>query len=116
MKPATILFFTIFFFSSHALAWTIKADFEDGTVGARAESPTDAFHMAAGRSYYANTPALSGNQSASVSVKKGETGYGVWGGGFTFPQKLKKVTKSGTGLMCITRQAGAFPVKAAARE
>ncbi len=90
MKPATILFFTIFFFSSHALAWTIKADFEDGTVGARAESPTDAFHMAAGRSYYANTPALSGNQSASVSVKKGETGYGVWGGGFTFPQKLKE--------------------------
>jgi len=90
MKPTTILF--LFFFSSNTLAWTIKADFENpqATTSTIANTPNpDSFHDAAGQSRYVDTPALSGSQSGSVSVTKGETGFGRWGGGFAFPQPLK---------------------------
>lgn len=91
MKPNTILFLVSIFFSSHAFAWTITADFEEGKIGDKAESPsTDAFHIVAGHSQYASTPALSGSQSGSVTATAGNTGFGVWGGGFNFPSNLKQ--------------------------
>lgn len=93
MKITTILLLLSIFSTSQVFAWTISADFENelATVDTIANSPNpDAFHGAAGRSRYAETPALSGNQSGSVLATKGETGFGVWGGGFTFPQALKE--------------------------
>jgi len=91
MKPATILSLFSIFFTSYTFAWTITADFEEGIVGDQAESPNpDAFSIVAGNSKYADTPALSGSQSGSVTAIQGNTGFGLWGGGFEFPSKLKE--------------------------
>lgn len=91
MKPAIILFLMSIFFSPHVFAWTINANFEGGTIGAKAESPNpDAFGSTAGNSKYASSPAISGSQSASVYIEKGTNGFGMWGGGFTFPTLLKE--------------------------
>ncbi len=85
------LFIALTLFTTHAFAWEITADFEGGTIGEKAESPNyDAFGIAAGNSKYASSPAISGSQSASVFAKQGSTGFGVWGGGFDFPQDLKE--------------------------
>ena len=75
-------------FSTQTIAWTISADFENpsATANTIANSPNpDSFHDAAGRSRYADTPALSGSQSGSVLATKDETGFGVWGGAFDTP-------------------------------
>lgn len=79
------------FFSSQALAWTVSADFEypQATANTVANLPNpDSFHDAAGQSRYADTPALSGSMSGSVTATAGETGFGRWGGTFTFPEPL----------------------------
>lgn len=75
-------------FATAGQAWTIKADFEDGVIGTKAESPTDGFHDTAGHSRIVGSPVLSGHQAASVTATKGKTGFGVWGGGFNFPTPL----------------------------
>lgn len=88
MKSTTILFLISILFSSHAFAWTITADFENGALNTKAESPTEGFHNAAGHSRYISAPALSGHQAASVKATEGETGFGLWGGRFVFPEML----------------------------
>jgi hypothetical protein len=90
MKLTRILPLLLIFASPHVFAWTINADFENGTIGNKAEGTNDAFHDAAGDSRYADTPALSGSQSSSVTIKIGQTGFGVWGGGFKFPANLRE--------------------------
>ena len=88
MKLTPFLLLLPILFSSPLYAWVINADFEDRAVGTQAKSATDGFHDTAGDSKYADTPALSGSQSASVHIKSGETAFGKWGGAFNFPQNL----------------------------
>ncbi len=74
-------------FSLPCFAWKIHADFESGAVGTKAEGE-DAFSSVAGDSKYVLSPKYSGNQAASVTIEEGQTGYGKWGGGITFPADL----------------------------
>jgi len=75
--------------SSPAFAWIVTADFEGGVLGTQAQSPNpDGFQDAAGDSRYVDSPVLTGSQAGSVSIRKGETGFGRWGGGFNFPSAL----------------------------
>lgn len=91
-----ILFLFSFLFSISAYAWEIKADFESGSIGNTASgtvtpiAKADAFHSAADDSKYVASPVLSGNQAGSVTIKKGENGFGKWGGAFNFPSTLKQ--------------------------
>jgi len=70
-------------------AWTIKADFENGSIGDKAQSAGD-FTEAFGNTRYTNKHVHSGNQAAVTSIKKGDPAFGLWGGSFTFPTKLKE--------------------------
>lgn len=71
-----------------AQAWTIHASFDEGEVGKKTERH-DGFHGAAGQSTYSDEQKLK-NNSARISIKKGQTGYGHWGGEFRFPEKVYK--------------------------
>lgn len=75
------------FFSIGASAWTIHADFDSGTIGSKASGENDGFSGAAGGSLYSNETSIRGN-SAKLHIEKGKTGWGWWGGAFTFPAKL----------------------------
>ncbi len=91
MKHITKLFLLLLIFSSQVNAWTMEANFENGTTGDKAELPNkDAFHGNAGASKYTSTKKHSGKQSGSVSIKKGSDGFGKWGGTWKFPSKLKR--------------------------
>ncbi len=77
--------------SSPVFAWVLSAGFEGGTLGTKAESPNpDAFMTVAGDSQYVDLPVLTGSQAGSVSIEQGETAFGLWGGGFTFPTLLRE--------------------------
>ncbi len=69
-------------------AWLIHADFESGSVGTKAEGSPDSFSFAAGDTKYVDTPTFSGKQAASVYIEEGQTGFGTWGGGISFPEAL----------------------------
>lgn len=86
------LLFSILFFSLAApvYAWTLHADFESGELGTKAEGVDNAFSGAAGRSLYTNEEVLRGSLSARMEILEGETGYGMWGGDFTFPSRAYK--------------------------
>lgn len=71
-----------------AKAWTIHASFDEGEIGSNANR-RDGFHGAAGQSTYSDQQKLK-NNSARISIKKGQTGYGHWGGEFRFPEKVYK--------------------------
>jgi MYXO-CTERM domain-containing protein len=76
---------------AYASAWTLTADFEGGTIGAKAQSPNpDAFHGTAGDSKYVGSPVNTGSQAGSVTAQAGQTGFGKWGGSFDFPTDLKQ--------------------------
>jgi len=91
MRTTLLFIFSILLTSHVYAAWEIKADFETGAVGDTAQLPnTDAFHDTAKDSKYADSPALSGSQSGSVTVKQGENGFSNWGGSFKFPTNLKE--------------------------
>lgn len=78
-------------FSAQVPAWTVKRGFEDGAAGVKAETP-DSFDGTAGRSSFTSNQAivLNGNLSGTVTVNKGEEGFGFWGGSFDFPTALKE--------------------------
>lgn len=69
-------------------AWTIHATFDEGEVGQNTHR-SDGFHGAAGGSTYSDQQKLK-NNSARISIRKGETGYGHWGGEFIFPESAYK--------------------------
>lgn len=75
--------------SQSALAWTIKADFDSGEIGTKADRGGDGFSGAGGLSYYSSEQAVNG-QSAKLTIQEGSTGYGSWGGEFIFPEALTK--------------------------
>lgn len=83
-KTSALLLFSILS-TSQAFAWTVSADFEQGTIGTIAYSNADAFHSSNANSFYADTPALSGSQSVSLTAIEGETGFGSWGGYLSHP-------------------------------
>ena len=93
MKPITKYLLLLLIFSNQVYAWTIEAQFENGTPGEKAMLPNlDAFYSHANDSKYTNTIKLSGNQSGSVTTVGGDTsgGFGNWGGGWKFPSNLHK--------------------------
>jgi len=91
MNRSILLAFTLLFFSTSTLAWTLSADFEEGSPGDVGELPTkDAFHRTADWSAISNTKVLTGKQSGSVTAKKGQTGFGKWGGSLQFPSFPKE--------------------------
>ncbi len=86
----TILFL-VSILSGNASAFIITADFEKGAVGSVAQKPNeDGFDNTAQDSRYVDSPALSGNQAGSVTVRQGENGFGRWGGAFQFPYPLSQ--------------------------
>ncbi|MFE8071667.1 heparin lyase I family protein [Marinobacteraceae bacterium S3BR75-40.1] len=83
--PAILMLFA----ASYATAWTRSIDFNDGTVGAKAETQTT-FDGAAGRTTFSNDVSLDGSNSAKMTILEGETGFGYWGGVLNFPDDLYK--------------------------
>jgi hypothetical protein len=73
-----------------AFAWTVTAGFEGGTAGQPSEDGPNGFDSTADDSRYVDSPVFTGSLASSVSIKKGQTGYGDWGGALTFPSKLKE--------------------------
>lgn len=73
--------------ASPTLAWTISADFDSGAIGTTADKGGDGFSGAGGKSTYTDEQALSG-QAAKLTIEKGQTGYGTWGGEFRFPNRV----------------------------
>lgn len=69
-------------------AWTVHASFDEGEVGTQTDR-RDGFHGAAGGSTYSDQQKLK-NNSARISIEKGKTGYGQWGGEFIFPERAYK--------------------------
>lgn len=69
-----------------ALAWTVSADFDSGQVGNQADRGGDGLTGAGGNTIYTTEQAVSG-QAAKLTIERGETGYGKWGGELTFPRK-----------------------------
>lgn len=67
-------------------AWTKSATFDVGTLGVKSEG-LEAFDGADGLSITSNEQILKGFCS-KLQIKKGDTGYGNWGGEFRFPQKV----------------------------
>ncbi|MDQ2076169.1 hypothetical protein [Marinimicrobium sp. ABcell2] len=86
---ALVLGIAIACLSVGAQAWTIHASFDEGEVGAVADKANDGFHGAGGQSTYSNEQKLK-NNSARISIREGETGYGSWGGEFMFPERVYK--------------------------
>ncbi len=82
-----VLFIPLFY-SSYVNAWTISRDFEGGVVGASAQD-SRGFDSVAGSARYTNKFAASGKQSISTTIQKGTTGFGQWGGRFSFPNNLR---------------------------
>lgn len=76
------------FFSAHTSAWVLKADFESGTVGEKADG-NDGFY---GRGYkntlYSDKQARTGGQSAISTIREGHDGFSEWGGAWSLPSKL----------------------------
>lgn len=87
MKYFIVILFILIPFQANA--WIINATFENGIIGDKAQGTGD-FTEAFGNTRYTNTHAHGGNQAAVTSIKKGDPAFGLWGGAFTFPTKLKE--------------------------
>lgn len=79
------------FLTHSASAWRVHATFDNGTLGTKAEKASDAFVGAAGQSLYTDEQKLVGN-AVKLQAKKGDTGYGNWGGEFSYPKTYKGET------------------------
>lgn len=77
--------------SLHASAWTIKANFNNGPLGEKADKGGDGFSGAGGKSVYSNEEKFKGNV-VKLQIKKSETGYGNWGGELIYPKTFKGET------------------------
>ena len=84
-----IIFYATLLITSQAHAWVVNANFEKGQLGLEAQG-SDAFSDAFKNTKYTNKVVHGGKQAAVTSIKKGETGFGKWGGSFKFPSALKQ--------------------------
>lgn len=75
--------------SNGTQGWTITADFEDGTLNEKANG-TNGFSGAFNNTVFSDLQSNSGSLSAEVGIEAGETGFGDWGGSFSFPSVLKE--------------------------
>lgn len=75
------------FVSTQVHAWTLNADFENGTIGSKADG-SDGFTGAFKYSKYTDVVAHTGNQSAELTINEGTEGFGEWGGAFKFPKPM----------------------------
>ena len=75
------------FFSVPVQAWTINADFENGTIGEKANG-TDGFSAAFKNTKYTDKVTFTGKRSAVLGIAEGSTGWGEWGGAFIYPEPL----------------------------
>ena len=73
--------------SAQTHAWTITANFESGTIGAKAEGH-DAFGGAKSLTVFDNKHVKSGSQSAKATITQGSDGWTEWGGVWNFPTFL----------------------------
>jgi len=87
MKTAMVVLSLFLFLSTQTQAWSIKADFERGVLGQKAEGP-DAFHGAKKLTVFDDTHVLSGSRSAKATITEGSDGWREWGGRWTFPSAL----------------------------
>jgi len=72
-----------------ASAWTVQADFEDGSPGAKADG-ADGFTEAFSRTIYSAHVAHGGAQSAELGITAMAEGFGEWGGSFFPPDVLRE--------------------------
>ena len=72
---------------SPAFSWTITADFEQGTLGTKANGPSG-MTGAYSQTLYSNDFAKTGSQSAKISWTQGSDGWGESGGSFTYPTEV----------------------------
>jgi len=63
--------------------------FDEGVAGEVAESSADNFDGAAGYSVYDHTTTYAGKGAAKLHIKKGQEGFGLWGGIVHFPEHIK---------------------------
>ena len=82
-KKLSILLLTIFISITLTNAWYYEKDFNQGTVGEKAEAE-DGFTGTAGKSYYSDQIVYEG-LSAQLNAVKGKSGFGTWGGLLDFP-------------------------------
>ena len=75
--------------SFEASAWRLDLNFNDGAVGAKAQS-SGAFNDAAGGTYYTSAVSYEGGKAAELNITAGSTAFGTWGGIITHPTNLKK--------------------------
>lgn len=69
-------------------AWTLERNFNKGVSG-RQVGKLDGFDSASGHSVYANDVVYEGPYSARLTIEKGKTGWGWWGGLVEHPKELK---------------------------
>jgi len=72
------------------MAWTIRADFEGFIDGVQAEGDGGFHDTTNDLAIRLDNKAYSGNMAALLDIKANTSGYGTWGGTFTFPEKLGK--------------------------
>jgi len=84
-----VLFLSIISFVGglNAFAWTITADFEQGTVGQLAGGPSGLSEPYS-QTIFSDTIVHTGTRSAKTSFSQGSTGSSQYGGGITFPSNL----------------------------
>jgi hypothetical protein len=70
--------------AGQASAWTVKADFDSGTTGSQAQG-TSGFGWAGTATLFSTDKAASGSKSAKMTWPKGNEGWGVAHGEFTYP-------------------------------
>ncbi|MDW6002669.1 heparin lyase I family protein [Vibrio mangrovi] len=96
MKSYSLIIKTLILllFTSEANAWTEVRDFNFGKSGDIAINPTSGFNDLAGASKIVRQddgkPTLEGQSAVDIHVRKGETGYGSWGGDMYFPEYIHK--------------------------
>ena len=76
-------------FACGASAWRIDMNFNNGTVGQKAQG-SGGFSDAAGATYYTSENYYEGGKAAQLSITKGDTAFGNWGGVINHPTLLKK--------------------------
>ena len=82
-----ILSVIVLFTTGQALAWTLEADFNSGTVGERAQG-TSGFTSAGSSTLFSDTMAHTGTQSASMAWPSGSSGFHQCRGTISYPSNV----------------------------
>jgi len=83
-----VIVIILVFFLESSDAWYFERDFNSGELEEKAEG-SDGFSGTAGGSYYTSNVVYEGGQAAEMNVRKGESGFGYWGGSLGFPDLYK---------------------------